>query len=877
MHTKEMFLHRVLVFTLVTCIKAEDFCPEKCSCNKELTSVNCERHKLLNIPNKLPKSVERLYMTHNDIVHVNFSANIILPNLRIIWLDNNKIAGLQANTFDGRIVPKLNQLHIRNNKISVIESRTFVNMTSLTQIYLTNNEIQEIQPDAFEDTPSVQLINLGSNYLSGIPRLGKLQSLKSLYIQANKLSDPTFPDEYRQLKKLNEIGLSNNAIRKLDDSTFRNLHNSDIRKLELSRNKIDEISTGAFSWMKNITSLKLGYNPLTSSDLEMAFYGLVGSSLVSLIIDNITLGGVLPSSTFQLLQNTSITTLSLKNNKMSNIPQRGFANLKKLITLTLSVANIFEISDSAFEGLDALTRLFLNNNQLFRVPNNLPPSLQWLYLNGNQITSLKDNTFKKLSKLQYLYLGGNKIHQLEQSAFVGLTSLKTIHLVDNKIHTLPGKLFESFIVLESLELNKNNINQIPNGDSLFGSMSSLNYLNMADNAFASCSMGLFRVLPSLRYLHLENNQLGNLIANDVNGHLFAGLHKLIVLNITNNQLTQLPDPIFKDLINLKYLNISSNKISSWGDNLFKRTFQLENLDLSQNMIALVNSSSVEDFKEMKTLDLRQNPFACTCDLRWFRDWMNTTTISILHSEAYLCNSPPEWHGKKLLSFDRHKINCVWFTTIQIIVAAVCGFLAFVIVIAVVYKRRWYIKLRWYRIQRSMVRSGESGAVGYQKLDGDVNKYDAYICSASDNYQWVLKNIFPGVDCGDLETVTFGGEFKLYFEDRDAEPGKAEVYNIIENMEASRVVLIILTREFMAKERYKFEIITAIDLLEKGKISDILIVNVDGLTARHVPRLLRRKMERHDFLTWEDSEEAKLTFKEQLVEGLRRKRRMENVI
>ncbi|CAG2248301.1 unnamed protein product [Mytilus edulis] len=467
MHTKEMFLHRVLVFTLVTCIKAEDFCPEKCSCNKELTYVNCERLKLLNIPNKLPKSVERLYMTHNDIVHVNFSANVILPNLRIIWLDNNKIAGLQANTFDGRIVPKLNQLHIRNNKISVIESRTFVNMTSLTQVYLTNNDIQEIQPDAFIDTPSVQLINLGSNYLSGIPRLGKLKSLKSLYIQANKLSDLTFPDEYLQLKKLNEIGLSNNAIRKLDDSTFRNLHNSDIRKLELSRNKIDEISTGAFSWMKNITSLKLGYNPLTSSDLEMAFHGLVGSSLVSLIIDNITLGGVLPSSTFQLLQNTSITTLSMKNNKMSRIPQKGFANLKKLISLDLSAANIFKIDDSAFEGLDALTRLFLNDNQLSQVPNNLPPSLQKLYLNGNQITGLKDKTFMKLSKLQFLYLGGNKIHQLEQKAFLGLTSLKTIHLVDNKIHTLPGKLFESFIVLESLELNKNNINQIPNGDSLF--------------------------------------------------------------------------------------------------------------------------------------------------------------------------------------------------------------------------------------------------------------------------------------------------------------------------------------------------------------------------------------------------------------------------
>ncbi|VDH97763.1 Hypothetical predicted protein [Mytilus galloprovincialis] len=872
-----MFHLIVFVLVLVTSVMAEDICPKKCFCNKQLTSVNCEGHKLLNIPDRLPKSVEKLYMTHNNLIHVNFSTNVVLPNLRYVWLDNNKIAGLQANTFDGSVVPKLSKLYLRNNKISVIESRTFVNLSSLTQVYLSNNDIQKIQPDAFEDTPSVQIINLDGNYLSEIPRLGKLKSLKSLYIQANQISNPTFPNEFKDLKKINDIGLSNNAIRKLDDLTFKNLQNSDVRKLEVTRSKIDEISTGAFKWLKNITSLKLGYNPLTSSDLEMAFHGLVGSSLVSLNIDNITLGGVLPSSTFQLLQNTSITTLSMKNNKMSSIPQKGFANLKKLISLDLSTANIFKIDDSAFEGLDALTRLFLNDNQLSQVPNNLPPSLQKLYLNGNQISALKDNTFKKLSKLQLLYLGGNKIHKLEQDAFYGLTSLKKIHLVDNKIHTLPGRLFESFVLLDSLELNKNNINQIPNGDSLFASMASLQYLNMADNAFSSCSVGLFKVLTSLRYLHLDNNQLGALIARDVNGELFAGMDKLVLLKLTNNQLTQLPDPLFKDLINLKNLTMRSNKISTWGDNLFKRTYKLENLDLSQNMIALVNSSSVRDFKKMKTLDLRQNPFACTCDLRWFRDWTNTTEIMILHSETYLCNSPQEWHGKKFLSFDRHKINCVWFTTAEIIGAAAGGFLLFVIVIALVYKRRWYIKLRWYRIRRSLKRSSGTGRGGYQKINGDVNQYDAYISSASDNYQWVLKNIFPGIDSGDLDTEKFGGEFKLYFEDRDAVPGKAEVYNIIENMEASRTVLIILTKEYMAKERYKFEIITAIDLLEKGKISDILIVNVDGLTARHVPRLLLRKMERHDFLTWEDSEEAKITFKEQLADGLRRKRRMENVI
>jgi hypothetical protein len=54
---------------------------------------------------------------------------------------------------------------------------------------------------------------------------------------------------------------------------------------------LSEISKEAFVWFRNIQSLKIGWNPLTSSDLETAFYGLVGTPLTSLNIDNVTLDG----------------------------------------------------------------------------------------------------------------------------------------------------------------------------------------------------------------------------------------------------------------------------------------------------------------------------------------------------------------------------------------------------------------------------------------------------------------------------------------------------------------------------------------------------------------------------------------------------------
>jgi Leucine-rich repeat (LRR) protein len=867
----------LVVLSVVVIPVLTDECPEKCFCNKQLTSVNCEGHKLTTIPDNLPKAVETLYMGHNNIYYVNLTGNGILPNLREIRLDNCEISGLKTRTFVGMSVPKLSVVYLRNNKISVVESRSFSNLSSLSFVYLTNNVIQKIQPDAFVDTPSVTYINLDSNHLTEIPSLGNLQKLQQLYIQANYITNLNFPPAYRRLENLVDIGLSNNAIEKLDDATFENLNNTNVRKIELSRNKLSQISKEAFVWFRNIQSLKIGWNPLTSSDLETAFYGLVGTPLTSLNIDNVTLDGHLPSSTFQLLRNTSIKYLSMKNNKMGNIPQRGFADLKQLLYLDLRASGIFTISETALEGLDALNTLFLNDNQLSSVPRGLPPSLQKLYLNGNQITALQKNIFSNLSKLQLLYLGNNKISKLENDAFLGLRSLTKIHLVKNLINNLPGNIFTSFIVLESLELNKNNIQRIPNDPSLFSQMSSLLYLNLADNNFFTFPSGLFSVLPSLLFLHLENNRLGDLIADDVNGQLFAGLDKLVLLNLTNNQITKLPEPIFKDLSNLNNLTINMNQISSWGNNLYTKMVALENLDLSQNLIARVESASVKDLLKLNSLDLSQNPFACTCDLRWFRDWINTTKVKLIRNDTYLCNSPAEWHGKKLLTFDRSKINCLWFTETEIILTGAGGFVMLLIVIAVVYKKRWFIKLRLYRIKRSCRKSAGSKKGEYQRIDGETNNYDAYISCADDDYQWVLQNILPGIDNGNYNGFEFGGEFNLYFEPRDGLPGTPVVGSIIENMEASRVVLIVLTKEYTSKERYTFEIICAIDLLDRGDISDIIIVNVDGLTPRHVPRLLRRKMEKNDFIEWENSEEAKQTFKEELVDALRRKRNMENII
>ena len=73
------------------------------------------------------------------------------------------------------------------------------------------------------------------------------------------------------------------------------------------------------------------------------------------------------------------------------------------------------------------------------------------------------------------------------------------------------------------------------------------------------------------------------------------------------------------------------------------------------MISILNEESMKGLDWVKIIYFMNNPFAC--DLRWFRRWMVETKTVLLNVKKYQCNSPPDWKGKTLLSFDETKIAC----------------------------------------------------------------------------------------------------------------------------------------------------------------------------------------------------------------------------
>ena len=721
---------------------------------------------------KLPVTAEKVYLQYNEISNIQSNAFHGLSNLEFLYFDHNEISSIEPFAFDG--LANLKYLELRNNKLSFLGDNSLAAMPQLKQIFLVTNNIKVIADNAFNGTESLEYVNIQANELTCVPSLGHQPNLNELDLESNHIIDVTFPVSYRTGSKKISIVLGENSIKELTNATFENLSNNSLTKLYLNRNEIGSIESGSFSCLSSITSLKLGSNPLTSKTLKTAVAGLAGKDIRSLDLSAINLNGVLMGDTFALLTNTTLHSLIMKSNQIKQLRGGTFSKLNSLSMLDLSKNNINIISDNAFSGLYQLSTLKLSDNELRTVPTGLPTSLNFLYLERNKIASIESNSFVNQVNLWTLRLMSNNIHQVKNDAFNGLVNLKKLKLNDNKINPLPGSVFSSLTRLQHLDLSRNNLYTIQRSKRRFASLVALEYFNIADNQCSFIQKDAFRAMLSLKYLHLERNNLGNIFSNDVNGELLREAKKLEELHIMNNNIESLQVPTLQNQFSLRILNASHNKLATLGSTLFKSTQELSKLDLSYNLISTVGKDNLTDLGNLKYLDLTGSPFSCDCNLRWFRDWINKTTTTLINVGGYTCNSPNDWKGIRVLEFDGSKINCFFLTTSAIVGIAVGTLLLSLLLVWLIYKNRWRLRLCWYKLSkrgRRFLKRSRSPHNGTNYGTIPDHTYDAYVsCSMSDR-DWALQHLLPGIDRGQLnKDHKFGGEFRLYYEDRDAEPG-----------------------------------------------------------------------------------------------------------
>lgn len=201
----------------------------------------------------------------------------------------------------------------------------------------------------------------------------------------------------------------------------------------------------------------------------------------------------------------NLTYLDVSQNRLPAIPQLLFFSAEKLRQV--------DFSNNSIEQIDSLS--FLGANEL-----------EVLKLSHNNIHHLDSNVFST-PKLLNLDLSNNNISILMQHTFDNLTELKQLNLSFNPISVLKIDSFAHLMKLESLDMKRTNLSTIHLGT--FSHQQKLVRLDLSENKLKELDFSHFLpILPDLRSLFLDNNQLSHL--EGFSSELFPQLKSLDIRN-----------------------------------------------------------------------------------------------------------------------------------------------------------------------------------------------------------------------------------------------------------------------------------------------------------------------------------------------------------
>ncbi|VTJ64413.1 Hypothetical predicted protein [Marmota monax] len=367
------------------------------------------------------------------------------------------------------------------------------------------------------------------------------------------------------------------------------------------------------------------------------------------------------------------TNLTLTINHIASISQDSFHRLDHLIEIDFRCNCIpprmgpknnvctrrLQIKPKSFNKLTYLKSLYLDGNQLLEIPQDLPPSLQLLSLEANNIFSIMKENLTELASIEMLYLGQNCYYRnpcnvsfsIEKDAFLNLTNLKVLSLKDNNITAVPTVLPSNLI---ELYLYNNIITEIKKDD--FSNLHQLQILDLSGNC-PRCYNVPFPCTPC------ENNS-----PLKIHDNAFDALTELEVLHLHSNSLQNVPPAWFQKMKKLKELDLSQNFLAKEiGDAKFLHSLpNLIQLDLSFNYElqvyqAFINlSDAFSSLKKLKILRIQGYVFKelTSRNLSPLRDLRHLEVLDLGTNFIKIANLSifKQFEGLKVIDLSMNKIS-----------------------------------------------------------------------------------------------------------------------------------------------------------------------------------------------------------------------------
>jgi hypothetical protein len=132
--------------------------------------------------------------------------------------------------------------------------------------------------------------------------------------------------------------------------------------------------------------------------------------------------------------------------------------------------------------------------------------------------------------------------------------------------------------------------------------------------------------------------------------------------------------------------------------------------------------------------------------------------------------------------------------------------------------------------------------GYRRfVNKDVKEYDGFVAYNTHDRKWIMSEL--------VETLEKEENYKLCLHERNFLPFGCHVENILENIEASRTFILVLSNNFLEDQWCQYETVVANHKLADGNRDSILLILLDDIDSKHFTVALKTLLKEAECVEW----------------------------
>ncbi|CAC5359737.1 unnamed protein product [Mytilus coruscus] len=854
-------------------------CAVKCSSNANCTCINttlgflsdCSGLGLTTVP----------WFT-DSVISVNLSKNSLkqlpqddrLPSkLKFLDLSFNMIQNFNADgSFPFTTTKHLLGLNLSYNNISldndIYFGGVFSNLGKLQHLDLSYNSFGN------------------RSYYCPDEVFQELKSIKSLHIDA--VVNVSFGKGFSALPKLTNLTLTGLSARKTIHNDFF-LHLPNLKFIDMSsqwdRNVsmysgLERIERGTFRRLRHLEFLDISYHRqiglcgFTNVTHDLPFTSIKVFKAQYLACER---GGStwLFNNDIKPLLNTKLQELYIDGNNLEKTELTATTFIPKSLRYLSATDNRWIPAKYAyFDILHHLTNIkridlsFQNRHQMSqdvhswqcveaasvaeitclckRLPNK--ENINHLTFEPDRLTSYQPTSIRNKNKNNYFTTIYSCVPYFYPSfqLFIAPPNTEDIIIESARVgYSIPPSYISTSSVKKLILRN----NQLYSFTGPLCNFTHLQYLDLSGNRATDISSYVFGALPSLQYLALDNNILGNSkIFNTVNSiAIFENQTNLKFLNMSSNRLSILFKKFFWRSTKLRHIYLDHNLLVDWNVTI-EHMNNLEHLDISWNQILYLSPNGMQllekSFSNNASINMLNNPLQCSCDSVIFFKWMQKHRKHFQYFYNYTCNYKGGIHTIKKANILLTK-DCASY--IDVIVLSVIFIITFIAVVCtlLIYRFRWKLRY-WYYVMK--------GAYGYHRLETDDHyQFDAFVSYADNDRH------FPKDEMVDyLEKQR---NIRLCIHHRDFIAGCGIAENITNAIHNSRKVVCVLSEDFLKSEwcMYEFNIALIEKTVARQGQDMIIMLRLSRMDMKNIPTEIMYILKEDTYIEYPENEEDRGIF------------------